>query len=55
MKQTAALVQRSGRGREALPLAFRAELNETTPPPKSVREAADGPSEGGSSDREEEK
>ena len=55
MKQIAALVQRSGRGREALPLTFRAELNETTPPRKSVREAADGPSEDGSSDRKDEK
>jgi hypothetical protein len=41
---------------EALLLAFRAELDKaTTPRGKSVREAVDGPSEDGSSEKEEEK
>jgi hypothetical protein len=39
---------------QALLLAFRAELNETTPPRTSVREAVDGPSADGSSDTKEE-
>jgi hypothetical protein len=39
---------------EALLLTFRAELNKTTPPRTSVREAAEGPSEDRSSDTKEE-
>jgi hypothetical protein len=39
---------------QALLLAFRAELNETTTPRKSVHEAGDGTSEDDSSDTKEE-
>lgn len=39
---------------QALLLAFRAELNETTPPRKSAGEGVDGPSEDHSSDTKEE-
>jgi hypothetical protein len=40
---------------QALLLAFRAELNETTTPRNLVREAANGPSEDDTSDGKEEK
>jgi Protein of unknown function (DUF1059) len=40
---------------QALLLAFRAELNETSTPPASVREAENGSSEDGNSDTKEEK
>jgi Protein of unknown function (DUF1059) len=39
---------------QALLLAFRAELNEPTPPRKSAGEGVDGPSEDGGSDTKEE-
>jgi Protein of unknown function (DUF1059) len=40
---------------QALLLAFRAELNETSMPPALVREADNGSSEDGNSDTKEEK
>jgi hypothetical protein len=40
---------------QALLLAFRAELNETTPLWTFIRRTATGPSEDGTSDRKEEK